>query len=427
MRGRPPTFERPGEGMTPFLAKQFLRSAPIALALCLTAAASQAQPVAKDARLSGDETRTRFIVDLSKDLKEDEIGVRALADPYRVVVDLPEIEINLPQGLGREGHGLVSAYRYGKFKTFGVRIVLDVRAPVLVEKLTAQPSQHGQPARLVLVLARTDPATFQARLKESRRNRQSEAQPAPAGKHGLAKSPRKDSDKPLVVIDPGHGGIDPGARSASGMVEKDVVLEFGKVLRDKLIATKRYQVALTREDDTFVALGDRVETARAKGGDLFISIHADSVPGRFARLVSGATIYTLSEQASDAEARALAAKENRSDIIAGVDLPPESDEVAGILIDLAQRETKNLSISFAETVLASLSSDTLVGKKPHRYAGFRVLKAPDVPSVLLELGYLTHPEDEKQLKSDAWREKVVSGLVKAVDGYFSKRVARIPF
>lgn len=386
-----------------------------------------AQAVAKDARLSGDEVRTRFIVDLSKDVKESEIGIRALADPYRVVIDLPDVELNLPQGLGREGRGLVSAYRYGKFQTYGVRIVLDANAPVLIDRMYVQPSKHSQPARLVVVLLRTDKATFQAKLRQMRRTR-AEQQPAnPMQRHPLAGSAHKSSDKPLVVIDPGHGGIDPGAASPSGLEEKDVVLTIGKLLRDKLAATKRYEVLMTREDDTFVALGDRVEFARQKGSDLFISIHADSIPGRYARSVSGATVYTLSEKASDAEAKALAAKENRSDIIAGIDLPPESDDVASILIDLAQRETKNLSITFAGSVLASLTDDRLISKKPHRSAGFRVLKAPDVPSILLELGFLTHPDDEKRLKSKAWQEQITAALVKAVDSYFAKRVARVPF
>ncbi len=389
--------------------------------------AALAQAVAKDARLSGDEVRTRFIVDLSKDVKESEIGIRALADPYRVVIDLPDVELNLPQGLGREGRGLVSAYRYGKFQTYGVRIVLDANAPVLIDRMYVQPSGHGQPARLVVVLSRTDKATFLAKLRESRRARAKQHSSAPVQKHPLAQSARRSSDKPMVVIDPGHGGIDPGATSPSGLEEKDVVLTTAKLLRGKLLATKRYDVAMTREDDTFIALGDRVEFARQKGADLFISVHADSIPGRYARRVSGATVYTLSERASDAEAKALAAKENRSDIIAGIDLPPESDDVASILIDLAQRETKNLSITFAGTVLASLTDDRLISKKPHRSAGFRVLKAPDVPSILLELGFLTHPADEKRLKSKAWQDQITAALVKAVDSYFAKRVARVPF
>lgn len=392
----------------------------------LLSGGAQAQPVAKDARLSGDEQRTRFVVDLSKEVKESEIGIRTLGDPYRVVVDLPDVDLNFPSGLGRKGVGLVSAYRYGKFKTYGVRIVLDATAPVLIEKVFVQPSQHGQPARLVIVLARTDEDTFQAKLRESRRMRQTEERKTPP-QVPLARRD-KGAGKHVVVLDPGHGGIDPGALGRSGVPEKEIVLAFAKVLRDKLLATNRYEVHLTREDDTFIALAERVEFARANGGELFISIHADSLPGRFAKSVSGATVYTLSEEASDAEARALAAKENRSDIIAGVEVPPEdSDDVANILFDLLQRDTKNGSVAFARALLASLSSDLLIDKKPHRYAGFRVLKAPDVPSVLLELGYLTHPSDEKNLKSDKWQAAVAEGVVRAIDAYFANRVARMPF
>jgi N-acetylmuramoyl-L-alanine amidase len=231
----------------------------------------------------------------------------------------------------------------------------------------------------------------------------------------------------VIVIDPGHGGIDPGAISKSGLKEKDMVFAFSKALRDILKKSGRYHVIMTRSVDSYISLRKRVDFGRQKNADLFISLHADSLRGRYAKSVAGATVYTLSEQASDEEAKALAAKENRSDIIAGVELPSESSDVTNILIELAQRETKNMSIGFADILLDSLDGKTKIRKKGRRYAGFRVLKAPDVPSVLLELGYMTHPEDVKRLKSAAWRVRVAGAVAKAVDTYFLKRTARNPF
>ncbi|GAB4237637.1 MAG: hypothetical protein Kow0032_23630 [Methyloligellaceae bacterium] len=224
-----------------------------------------------------------------------------------------------------------------------------------------------------------------------------------------------------MVIDPGHGGIDPGATSRSGLKEKHVVFAFSRALRDRLNATGRYKAVLTRKIDVYVPLRERVAIARRLNGELFISIHADSIPGRYSKKISGATVYTLSEKASDEEARALAAKENHSDVIAGVELPDVEDEVTGILIDLAMRETKNLSINFADIIIDSLRGKTPLMKKAHRFAGFRVLKAPDVPSVLLELGYMSNPNDVRKMTSKAWRDQVSVALVKSIDRFFAEK------
>lgn len=391
--------------------------------------ASAGQTVAKDARLGGDRLRTRFVADLSK---RAAFHVFTLADPYRVIVDLSDVRFKLPARLGRKGKGLVSAYRYGLIGPGRARIVIDVNAPVLVNKALILKARDGQPARLVIDMVRTDRKTFLASLDTTRSKRaaptsQSKATSSPVVPPS-AKSPRRSrGGKHVVVLDPGHGGVDPGAVSKSGATEKKIVFAFAKLLRKRLRATGRYKVVLTREIDTYIALRDRVAIARRADADLFLSIHADSLPRRSANGVSGATVYTLSERASDSAAKALAAKENRSDIIAGVELPPVSDEVTDILIDLAQRETKNLSISFTDIVLRSLRGKTRLNKKPHRYAGFAVLKAPDVPSVLIELGYLSHADDEKLLLSGAWREKIADAVTTAIDRYFAEQVARMPF
>lgn len=385
-----------------------------------------AEPVAQDARLGGDVNRTRFVTVLSKNVK---FGIRTLADPYRVVIDMSDVKLNFPAGRGKKGRGLVKGYRYGRIEPYGVRIILDVTSPVIVDKASIWPAANGQPPRLVVELVKTNRKTFLAKQTERREKHAAKRPRGQAGGPPLPNPKRRKSasSKRIIVIDPGHGGIDPGAVAKSGLKEKDVVLAFSKTLKRKLETSGRYKVLMTRSQDTYISLRKRVEFGRQNGADLFISVHADAIPGRNARRVTGAGVYTLSEDASDEEAKALAAKENRSDIIAGVELPAESNDVTNILIDLAQRETKNLSINFADTLLNGIAGKTNIRKKARRFAGFRVLKAPDVPSVLLELGFITNPSDVKRLTSSKWRAGVATAVANAVDTYFAKQMARKPF
>ena len=222
---------------------------------------------------------------------------------------------------------------------------------------------------------------------------------------------------PLIYIDPGHGGPDPGTVGHSGIYEKDVTLAMAKELRRQLLASGRYRVNLTRETDQFVALRPRFEMARQEHADMFISLHADSNPFFDAR---GATVYTLSETASDAEAEALAAKENKADLINGIDLSAQNTAVTSILIDLAQRETKNRSAAFAELLVQYMGQVTLMLRNSHRFAGFAVLKAPDIPSVLIELGYLSDARDEALLLSPPHRAKLAGAMLRAIDGYYAE-------
>lgn len=226
--------------------------------------------------------------------------------------------------------------------------------------------------------------------------------------------------RPVVVIDPGHGGIDPGAVSRSGTEEKHVVQAFSTALKQALAEAGHYEVHLTRTDDVFLSLNERVQFARERGADLFIAIHADSLRRGTAR---GATVYTLADKASDAEAAALAHKENRSDIIAGVDLVAESEQITGILIDLAQREAKNHATTFAKQLVSDLKPVAKLNRRPIRSAGFRVLMAPDVPSVLFELGYLSNHNDETLLLSPKWRSGVAAAMASAIGRYFATRIA----
>lgn len=380
-----------------------------------SAGRSEEPTVARDARIGGDRERTRFVADLSQKV---DFRLFTLADPYRVIVDLPDVRFQLPPGVGEEGRGLVAAYRFGLIDEGKARIVIDLNAPAEVENAFVLEPKDGHPARLVIDLVRTDREAFMAALekRESKRSKRKTRRP-----DVTLPSKQDKSDKPVVVIDPGHGGIDPGAVSRNGLKEKEVVFAFSRTLRDKLQAEDKYEVLLTRDIDTYVPLQERVTFARQHHGDLFLSIHADSLPGRYSDKISGATVYTLSEKASDAEAKALAKQENRSDVLAGVELPDKEDEVTGILIDLALRETKNLSITFADVVLSHLEGKTPLMKKAHRFAGFRVLKAPDIPSVLIELGYMSNPADIKNLTDAAWREKVAEAIAQSVDRFFKLR------
>ena len=390
-------------------------TAPAALA----AKATSKPVIANGARVAGDRERTRFIADLSKKV---DVHVFALSNPYRVIVDAPDVNFQMPDGIGKENRGLVTAYRYGLFAPGKARIVIDVNGPFLIDKAFVLEPRDEQPARLVVDLVPTDEKTFLAKLQE--------AKPQEAASEKLAALPQAPSRppdaKPVVVLDPGHGGVDPGTSSAAGIAEKEVVLTFARTLKAKLEATGRYEVHLTRDDDTFLPLRGRVEFAQKKGASLFLSIHADYFPNKIDK-ATGATVYTLSEEASDEEARALAAKENFSDALAGIELPSDSDEVlANILIDLAQRETQNRSVVFARSIVGELASKGTLHTKRLRSAGFRVLKAPDIPSVLLELGFLSNPDDEKRLTSESWHERTAEAVQESIDAYFAKRLARNP-
>jgi len=377
---------------------------------------------AESSRLAGDAKRTRFVVDVDRHVT---FGVFTLADPYRVVIDLPETNFHFDKGVGSDGRGLVNAYRYGVIGPGKSRIVLDTSGPVEIDKAFVVDAVDDQPVRLVVDMVSTSREDFMAALAlQPSKKPANHTPPAISGHEAVAPGQGKTGREIVVVIDPGHGGIDPGAISRKGTLEKDVVLAFSKRLKAALSKSGRYDVKLTREEDVFIPLGERVNIARKEKASLLISVHADSV--RVGN-VSGATVYTLSERASDTVAAALAEQENRSDVIAGVDLTGESDAVADILIDLVQRETKNYAVFFARTLVDELKRETGVVKNPHRSAGFRVLKAHDVPSVLLELGYLTNSDDEKHLTDAEWQEKIADTVAAAVSEYFGEQHARAPY
>lgn len=380
------------------------------------ASAPAALPVATDVRLAGDDKETRLVMDVTRT-----VGIRAftLADPYRVVIDIPQTVFQLPAKSGETGRGLIKAYRYGLVMAGGSRIVIDVAKPVRIEKAVVLESRDGQPARLILDLSATDREAFLRHLALDRTAlRASEANKVP-----VPQAKPSGDVRPLIVIDPGHGGPDTGTKAGGGeIMEKNVVLDFAIALREQLEKSGRYRVVLTRTDDTFIPLAERVKFARSRQAQLFISIHADALP-KSEGDVQGATVYTLSETASDAEAAKLAEDENRSDVIAGIDLGKEPDDVADILFDLAHRETKTFSHAFARVLIGEMKSTMRLHKKPLKSAGFVVLKAPDVPSVLVELGYMTNRSDLKLLTTDSWRTKAAASMTQAVEQFFRTRLA----
>ncbi|HEY1708154.1 MAG TPA: N-acetylmuramoyl-L-alanine amidase [Rhizomicrobium sp.] len=374
-----------------------------------------AQPVVIGARISERTNGTRFVVELS-----DPVPVRVftLASPDRVVIDMPSVVWRLRAPPQPSGRSVVRSYRYGLFRPGNSRFVIDLNAPVTVSKPVVLPPEGGEGYRLVIDLAQTSDAAFDdsAGWPADLKAREVAAQklaalPPPNVPKALARTTQK-----IVVIDPGHGGIDSGTHATSGLLEKDVVLDEALRLRN-VLSRRGYLVHLTRDTDTYIPLRERVNIARGYHADLFISIHADSNPDP---TVTGASIYTLSESGSDREAAALARKENQSDVIAGVDLAGQDDSVSHILIDLAQRDTINRSSRFAQTAVASLSHTTdILARQPHRSAAFVVLKAPDVPAVLIELGYLSNPSDAGQMATAGWRNGVAEAIAGAVDRHFA--------
>ncbi len=359
---------------------------------------------------------TRFFAELTN---ETDFTATVHSEPYRVIIDLANVTFDLPPGAGRNTSGLIRQVRYGIIEKGKSRIVIDTDGPVLIKQSQLLPKKGKSNPRISIDIVATTPEAFAATLERDEALAKTAASPEITASIPLImpKAPlKKQEGRRLIVIDPGHGGMDPGAVSRNKTKEKEVVFAFAQELRAAIIAGGKHDVVLTRDTDRFMTLTDRLAFTRRSEADLFIAVHADILRGQ---TVSGTTLYTLSDTASDEEAAALALKENRADIIAGVNLNEQIVEVADILIDLVQRESKNHANLFSNTALTELKGVTTMTGKPIRSAGFVVLKAPDVPSILIELGYLSSREDEQKLKSPKWRKAMSAALATSIDKHFA--------
>jgi N-acetylmuramoyl-L-alanine amidase len=384
------------------------------MALAAPVGSAQAQELrVTDMRIGVHSDKTRFVLELSADV---EFKIIKLADPYRLVIDIPETDWRLAGGA--RPAGLIQGLRYGQFSRGVSRLVLDVKGPVEVGKAFLILPASGKPYRLVIDLIKTDTAHYKAGLsRPSSRPAQGKAGPVPFKLMPPARKPALKTAKRIITLDPGHGGVDPGATGPRGVFEKIITLAVAREIKKRLEVRGKYKVVLTRSGDSFVRLRDRIAIARQAGAQLFISLHADAIRRKGVR---GLSVYTLSEKASDKEAAELAEQENKADLIAGMDLSAESTEVTNILIDLAQRETMNSSARFAGNLVKQLRGVTKLLRNSHRFAGFAVLKAPDVPSVLIEMGFLSNPKDAKALRQARFRAKLAGAIGRAVDNYFAR-------
>lgn len=380
------------------------------MAACLVFApvcrAADAPLGATSYKMAGDATKMRIVMTFDR---EPEIKWFLLRGPNRLVIDLPRtvFAINAKDVKAR---GLVKGVRYGDLGEGASRLILTGKGPFSVDKLDVLKNEDGNGYRIAIDMSAASEREFDAALADQALTTGSTVSSDKGGRVGTGPI-SNPGHRFTVVIDPGHGGIDGGAEGLNGTIEKNVTLAFATELRDKLAAIGKYDVFMTRETDEFLRLDDRVRIARQHEADLLISIHADTISVKGIR---GATVYTVSDKASDPEAQALADRENLSDQFAGMVIKDDNKEVTDILIDLIRRETHNFSMSFAHTLVGQLSTSVGLINNPQRSAGFKVLKAPDVPSVLVELGYLSNAKDEAQLLDADWRGKAAQSITNAV-------------
>jgi N-acetylmuramoyl-L-alanine amidase len=396
--------------------------------------ATSAKAAATAIRITGDGKRTRVRLEITSPVVA---SLFTLDAPYRAVIDVADLDFKIAGAAGPRARGLIKDYRYGQFLAGRSRVVIDLIGPARIENAALAPAQGRESAALVFDLAPISDAEFKAivagtpppsETDASLRGGRHDDPAASASQAGPPSVPRSGpKSRPVVVIDPGHGGIDPGAVASSTVTEKMVTLAVGLQLRALLLQAGRYDVRLTRETDTFVSLDQRVRFSRQHAADLFVSIHADALaePG-LAQAVRGATVYVLADRASDEAARRLAEKENAADVLAGLAAMPASveDQVRSILLDLVQRETANYALSFRSLVVSQLRGKVPLAKDPNRSAAFRVLRQPETPAVLIELGYMSNAEDLARLSRSDGQKQLAAAIAAAVDAYFAKRDAR---
>lgn len=412
------------------MSLRIFKTIGLTLAMVCAASSQSSALQVEGLRFGLHEDKTRLVLELDE---QTDFRIFTLDNPYRMVIDLPSFTWKASKSDQPKTTGIL-AMRHGELKPGISRIVFDINRPISLQNAFILPSKDKNPHRLVVDFSNISPSLFQTTKNKvlgtlndkqqppASQNRTTDiatpgAPPKPQAKPSQNKGYAKNTHKPVIIIDPGHGGVDPGALGAN-LKEKNIVLGLAKALKQDLESTGRYNVKMTREDDRFIKLYNRVKFARQHEGDLFVSIHADSIGDK---KVSGTSIYTLSDKASDAQTAKLAAKENKADLIAGIDLSTEDKDVANILVDLAMRDTMNQSRFFAGKLVSNMPSNGInLLEKPHRYAGFAVLKAPDIPSILIEAGFISNPSEARRLNSPEFRKKFAGALRKSIDLYFEQ-------
>jgi len=377
-------------------------------------------PVASSISLRQSRQSSHLEIDLSAPVAA---RVYLVENPERLIIDLPQVNFLAQMPVFRTHAALITSFRYGLFAAGQSRIVMDLHGPAKVLNSRIEPASAVSPAHLIVDVEKTDATSFHAAVEAAAKTaaqpelRPSLNTPAPPVKTG------EDDKRPLIVIDPGHGGPDSGAIGVNGTVEKVVVFNFATALKAKLESSGKFRVLLTRTQDVFVPLEGRSQMARAANASLFLSLHADTLSASGA--VSGATIYTVSDKASDAEAARVAAHENQADAAGGLVTTEQAPQVADILFDLTRRETRSYAHVFSKSLIAAWKAGPFLSlnKNPQRSAGFVVLKAPDVPSVLLELGYLSSSRDVQDLVSPIWCDHATDSVLSAIDSFFAPRAA----
>jgi N-acetylmuramoyl-L-alanine amidase len=371
---------------------------------------------ANSAEFAGDAVRVRAMIKFDR---EPKLSRLIISNPHRLVIDLPEtvFQFDSKTPLAR---GLVSDVRFGMMQEGKSRIVITAKGPFALDLFEVRKDESGDGWHLVFDMTASTNAAFE-KLLDNEAERTGATPTASKGDR-IGQAPTGRYKPFTVMLDPGHGGIDIGARGRSGTQEKDVTLAFASELKNLLSGNPSLRVVMTREADEFLALGERVRLARQNEADIFIAIHADTIRVRDLR---GATVYTISDKASDEVAHDVAANENQSDAYAGLPVASENNDVSDILIDLMRRETQKFSVHLAKTVVSSFTGKIRLINNPHRSAGFLVLKAPDVPSVLVELGYLSNPQDEKLLNTPKWRTQTAKLLVTAIEAYAATHTTQV--
>ena len=371
--------------------------------------------IAFAARIAGDENRTRLVVDFDQKIS---FKILFLESPNRLIIDLPDTVFNFSKDRQKALHGLIAGLRYGAIAPGRSRIVLLTNSPTSIDKSSLEPHGENGHHRLKLDILKTDAESYRNAIFLQSGNFGKSGNVAYKGDRISRNS--DENNKITIIIDPGHGGIDGGAEGKKAGAEKIITLNFALKLKHELEKSSMLRVLLTRNEDTFVSLSERVSFAQRNQADLMISLHADTLRQKQIR---GATVYTLSQEGSDELAEYLAKKENRSDLVAGLALPEENTEVTDILIELTRRETKSFSLQIARNLVSQLKGRIKLIKNPLRAANFHVLRAPEIPSVLIELGYLSNATDEYQLSSALWQQTTAEHIKIAIMNYLRPKIA----